>query len=104
VPLSIREASAVCTLIDWARGRRVTDAGTVVTDDAATEAARILARCVNRINAGPDPDRLSLRWTHAVRERLVALAAHPFAAETQDEAEAIRTVLDLLDRIDRNAA
>lgn len=102
--LTIREANAACELIDWARGRRLTDAGNVITDEDATGAARLLAAGVNRsLQAGPHPEHVTLRWTRTVRERLTQLLSSP-AAVNEQEARAVRDVLDLLDRIDRQAA
>lgn len=101
--LNTREANAFCRVLDWARGHRVTEAGTVITDEMATDAARLLAASVNRsIHAGPHPERVTLRWTHTVRERLIR-HLDPLA-NGEDEARAVSTVLDMLDRIDREAA
>jgi hypothetical protein len=99
------EANAVRRLIDWARGHRLTDAGEVITDESVTRDARLLARSANQApHAGPRaPEHVTLRWTHPVRERLIWLLNNALV-ETEREALAVRDVLDLLDRVDRDAA
>ena len=103
--LNVREANAACRLILWARGHQVAEFGARVTDEDATEAARMLATAVNRaIHAGPQPGSIALRWTHTVRERLIQLESRPGASLSLAEREAVSAVLDVLDRIDRQAA
>ena len=103
--LSVREAHDAVLVIEWATGRRVTLAGGCVSDERATDAARRLTeRARKALAAGPRPEEVRLSSARVLRELLIQLANQPGDGLDLADQLAIGRVLDVLDRIDRQAA
>jgi hypothetical protein len=107
--MPVSDASNLNTVIEWAMGRKITihtdvrGGGSLITDQVATEAARrLIAKAYKSLMAGLPPERVRLSSTAFIRERLLQIAKH--LELTPREQDAFAGVIDVLDRIERDAA
>jgi hypothetical protein len=102
--MPVSDANQVNTLVHWALGHRVSGrGGYTVTDDDATQAAQhLIGKAYKSLSAGLTPGQLRLSATATVRERLLQVTTD--RELSPEETAAVATVLNVLDRIERDAA
>lgn len=94
MPMSEQEASAAIRVLEWATGR-----GTVTDAEATTAARRLMTAACKARGIGITQSRMGLSRTGTAHELLLRLRGK--SGLTAAQQEAITTVLNLTDEIER---